>query len=303
MKLHRNQVIAIGAGTITVIAIVVAFAAEYLDLPWKWLRPAAELLLLAELVGLIVLERHQLFEPVHQTVGGMNTLVHEMHAMMTEAARSSGQVSVCASTPEVFATGIRILREAIARDQSAPQVLRSARLSGRLRAEEDPDLLTEYSAMVAAVSAFYVTPSIPSDARSRHWWLRVIFNVVSVSDFDDLLEQFLRRQLLEKTSNAEAKILTRPKIEGTLAPLFITDRDVLLTFDDAASAFRWGVRFQGLQYRTLVERWFDDLWASIPDSYLVHSRRGFEEGTIERIREELKAAETERDRRIVKVNG
>jgi hypothetical protein len=58
---RRNRIIAAVAGAITVTAIVLAFAAEYLELSWKWLRPAAELLLLAELVGLIVLERHQLF--------------------------------------------------------------------------------------------------------------------------------------------------------------------------------------------------------------------------------------------------
>ena len=66
---RRNRIIAIVAGTVTITAIIVAFAAEYFELPWKWLRPIAELLLLAELVGLVVLERHQLFEPVHETVG------------------------------------------------------------------------------------------------------------------------------------------------------------------------------------------------------------------------------------------
>ena len=92
---RRNRLIAIVAGAITVTAIVVAFASEYLDLPWKWLRPGVELLLLAELVGLVVLERHQLFEPVQETVAGTHTLVQEMHAMMTENARSSGQLTAC----------------------------------------------------------------------------------------------------------------------------------------------------------------------------------------------------------------
>src|SRR5258708_36413760 len=90
---RRNRLIAIAAGAITVTAIVVAFAAEYFDLPWKWLRPGVELLLLAELVGLVVLERHQLFEPVQETVGGTHALVQEMHAMITESARSSVQVT------------------------------------------------------------------------------------------------------------------------------------------------------------------------------------------------------------------
>jgi hypothetical protein len=33
---RRNRMVAIAAGGITVTAIVVAFAAEYLELPWKW---------------------------------------------------------------------------------------------------------------------------------------------------------------------------------------------------------------------------------------------------------------------------
>jgi hypothetical protein len=44
----RNRIIAIAAGLITVTAIVFAFAAEYFELPWKWLRPGVELLLLVE---------------------------------------------------------------------------------------------------------------------------------------------------------------------------------------------------------------------------------------------------------------
>src|SRR5437899_969099 len=85
---RRNRMIAIAAGAITVTAIVVAFAAEYLELPWKWLRPGVELLLLAELVGLVVLERHQLFEPVHDKVDATHIRVEEIHALITESARS-----------------------------------------------------------------------------------------------------------------------------------------------------------------------------------------------------------------------
>jgi hypothetical protein len=55
---------------------------------------------------------------------------------------------------------------------------------------------------------------------------------------------------------------------------------------------RWGVLFQGPQYLVLFQRWFDDLWASIPDSYLVYSRDGFNENAIDRIRKELEAPES-----------
>jgi hypothetical protein len=80
---NRSQIIAISAGALTVIAIVLAFASTYLGVGWLWLRPAAELLLLAELVGLVVLERHQLFEPVHGKV-------YEIKADTAEILQSLG---------------------------------------------------------------------------------------------------------------------------------------------------------------------------------------------------------------------
>jgi hypothetical protein len=36
---------------------VLGFAGDVRGLPWRWMRPTAELFLLAELVGLVVLER------------------------------------------------------------------------------------------------------------------------------------------------------------------------------------------------------------------------------------------------------
>ena len=288
---RRNRMIAITAGAITVAAIVVAFAAEYLELPWKWLRPGVELLLLAELVGLVVLERHQLFEPVHDKVDAMHTSIGEMHAMITENARSSGQVTACSGAPELMRTVARVAREALARDQQAPQILRIARLSGRLRPPEDPDLLAEFRTMVEAISAFYVVPGTPADANARRWSIRGLFAVTTRESFDAFLDQYFRRQYAAKPSNVETKILVRPKVETMLSPGMITDRDVAMSFDDAAVSFHWGFWFQGPQYRALLERWFDDLWASIPDSYLIYSRNGFNETAIERIRKELEALE------------
>jgi hypothetical protein len=55
----------------------------------------------------------------------------------------------------------------------------------------------------------------------------------------------------------------------------MTDRDVLMIFDDAMAGIRWGVWFQNPQYRALFERWFDDIWASISDRYRIFSRTGF----------------------------
>jgi len=92
-------------------------------------------------------------------------------------------------------------------------------------------------------------------------------------------------QYAEKPSNVDVKILVRHRVEAMLSPAAITDRDVVMMFDDAAASFQWGFWFQGQQYRALFERWFDDLWSNIPDSYLIYSRNGFKESVIDRIRE------------------
>ena len=176
-----NRLIAVAAGAITVIAIVLGFAGDVLGLPWHWMRPAAELLLLAELVGLVVLERHQLFEPVHESVGAVRTQVQEIHAMMAESARISGQVTPCTSTPEIIRRMTRVAREALARDHHAPQILRIGRLAGRLGAEssvgENPDLAAEFREWINTLMTFFVTPGSPPDGRARRWSVRLLIAV------------------------------------------------------------------------------------------------------------------------------
>jgi hypothetical protein len=87
---RRNRIIAIAAGAITVVAIVVAFR-RILRCPGSGCARASRLLLLAELVGLVVLERHQLFEPVHENVGAVRTRVEEIRALITENAQVRGR--------------------------------------------------------------------------------------------------------------------------------------------------------------------------------------------------------------------
>src|SRR5579864_7376620 len=107
---RRNRLIATVAGAITVIAIVLGFAGDFLGLPWHWMRPAAELLLLAELVGLVVLERHQLFEPVEEQVTDIHARVEHIQEalasvnlpeisalleLMGQHIRANNQVMLC----------------------------------------------------------------------------------------------------------------------------------------------------------------------------------------------------------------
>ena len=230
---RRNRLIAIAAGAITVVAIVLGFAGDVLGLPWHWMRPAAELLLLAELVGLVVLERHQLFEPVSEKVddvqsrvGTVQTRVDEIHAMMTENVRSSGQVTPCASVTDVARRGAQALREALARDQQAPQILRMARLGGLLvrgaNVEEDQGPAAELQELLDALKAYSVTLDTPPDARSRRWSVRVIFAVATSRSFDLYLQQNMRSLYAGKPSNVEYKALVRSRIETTLSPAVAT---------------------------------------------------------------------------------
>ncbi len=54
--------------------------------------------------------------------------------------------------------------------------------------------------------------------------------------------------------NIEVKILPRMKIEAILSPQMITDRDVIMSLDDASGVHNWGVLFQGHQYAAAFSR-------------------------------------------------
>jgi hypothetical protein len=213
--------IAIAAGVITVIAVVLGFAGDFIGLPWHWMRPAVELLLLAELVGLVVLARHQLFDPVHENVVVARTQMPEISAMLTESARTSGQGIACTSTPEVFRTGARIAHEALARDLQTPRILRLARIAGHVRPENvqgDADLAAEIQDWFDAVAAYSLTPGSPPDARARRWSVPYIAASAGLPDFDLTFERGVRQLLGGGPLNVEVKILVGRRIEAMPCP-------------------------------------------------------------------------------------
>lgn len=292
---RRNRIIAIAAGAITVIAIVVAFAAEYLELPWKWIRPAAELLLLAELVGLVVLERHQLFEPVHEGVRVIQSGIDDIRATLGsfgEHFATAGQTTLYARPPELVRAMARTAREALARDQQAPQIIYMSRLSGsHPNVENDPELAAELQGFLEAMLAFKLLPGSPPDSRTRSWSIRAIPAFSDLASLEAAMP-LLRAMAERDPLNLEVKGLARPRAESLLMPELVTDRDSILTFNDAIASFRWGVLFRGEQYRALVARWLDHLWASIPNSHLIYSRSGFNQKALDLIRKELEALES-----------
>jgi hypothetical protein len=291
---RRNRMIVVAAGVVTVTAIVLGFASEFLGMPWHCMRPAAELLLLAELVGLVVLERHQLFEPVHEGVSELQTRMADLQMTMgslTEHLAASGQVTVCASTPEVFRAMTRITREALARDYEGPQILRIASLSGIMFSEDNREAATEFRDYFSLASAYLLAADSPPDSRARRWSFRMVLRFATTEGLDRTMQNFAPG-IEQNPINVEIKMFTRSKVESGLSPQTITDREVMLAFDDANAALRWGVLFEGRQYAGLFARWFDDLWASIPDAYLVYSRSGLNQKAIDLVRKELEAAES-----------
>jgi hypothetical protein len=176
---RRNRIIAAVAGAITVTAIVLAFAAEYLELSWKWLRPAAELLLLAELVGLIVLERHQLFEPIGEKVTGMEARIAEMQAtlgQMNERMTAAGQVIVTVGVREGLQLRTRLLRDALARDQEGPQLLRLGTFSGAVLVQDTRELGEEWPTLQKVGSEFVLVPGSGANSKGHRWSSRLILH-------------------------------------------------------------------------------------------------------------------------------
>jgi hypothetical protein len=91
-RARRNRLIAIAAALLTIIAMALGFAWSVLRLGWHWMQPAGELLLLDELVGLVVLERRQLFEPAHEKVTAMGADLTDVRPTLGLVTQQSGRL-------------------------------------------------------------------------------------------------------------------------------------------------------------------------------------------------------------------
>jgi hypothetical protein len=288
---RRNRMIAIAAGVITVIAVVLGFAGDFLGLPWHWMRPAAELLLLAELVGLVVLERHQLFEPVQEDVSAIKRRVDVIDTTLSTVAEqlgSSSRLAICANTPEVLRALARICRAALARDYAGPQILRVAGLSGQVIALDSREAAAEVEDLLAAFAGYCILPSSAPDSRARRWSVRALVGAATAEGLEATIKIFAPT-FEQGVLNFELKMFTRSNVESILSPQTITDREAVLAFDDASAALRWGVTFEDRHCAALLGRWFDDLWASVPQTNLIYSRTGLNQAAIDRFRRELAA--------------
>jgi hypothetical protein len=106
--------------------------------PRPGIRPAAEFLLLAELVALVVIECRQLFEPVHEKVTKIESQMEDVRGVLTganfsdmratlgqlrERIDATGQVALCASPPQVLRAITQVASEALAHGRADTRVV------------------------------------------------------------------------------------------------------------------------------------------------------------------------------------
>jgi hypothetical protein len=117
--------------------------------------------------------------------------------------------------------------------------------------------------------------------------------VASIASLNRLRERALAQAAELKAINYEAKYFCKANAEPTLRRSSLTMKR-LLVFDDQSANFRWGIQVQGRKTSTFFVQWFDDLWASMPDTHLVYWRKGLNQQALDLIHKELEALESDR---------
>jgi len=315
----RSRVIAIAMGVVAVLAVVGHFGAERLEMPW--LRQAAEVVILAEILGFIVIERFELFEPVHESILDLHGSIRAIEGRMAQLEQlgrslaASGEVSPQPTTADMYRTAARALREALSSDPKGPQILRTARLVGRWRPPADqhynPHDLEAVREFVSAVQAYEVAPGSASANPWTHLWSkRVLLAVSDLASFEALSlrlpsgQASPRRDFAivsdEKVLNVTVKILVHSQAQAALSPLVIVgEREAVVSFEDPSLPYpHWGISFRGDRYASLFARWFDEIWQS-PDAFTVYSRDGAHPEELRKIRHQLEELGTPQGRAAV----
>jgi hypothetical protein len=263
------------------------------------------LLLLAELVGLVVLERHQLFEPVSEKVDSIDARIAQISEVVASAdlpaigvavgqinerVGAAGQAAAYIGAREVLWVRTRLLREASTGSHPGPQMFRLGLFAGRNLFDDPRAIGDEFEKWTKVLTEHYLVAGSPADSPAHSCTFRFLVAFAAPEALDFALNA-LRPTLIDPhVLNAESKILVRSRPEGLLSPALITDRAVLLSYDDETSPYRWGVVLEGQQYVTLFARWFDDRWAAIPERHMVFARNGLNQKAVDLVRKNLTRA-------------
>ncbi len=289
----RSRKIGIAMAAIAIVAIVAHFGAETLHLPW--LRETALLVILAEILAFVALERYQVFEPMQETVEGVQAQLSQFQKFREELA-ASGHVTVQASPHEFYREAERAHREALSADPGGPQIVRVAVFGLHwqqvgVAGAGDSEEAKARREFLDALRAFWLVPSSTAMGPwGQRWSARFLFAVGDIRSSEALLETGLLGDLARRAPrNAVMKLMVTDS-SAALSPTIIGERDAFLTFQDPSSPLvHWSIRFRGPQYATLFARWFDELW-QMPDAYTVYTRDGLNQQGLEQVRQRLAAA-------------
>src|SRR5208282_3624125 len=115
-------------------------------------------------------------------------------------------------------------------------------------------------------SAYLRLPTSAATSPARHWSLRNVVAFADLSTFEAYADQVLRPFVEQKPLNVDMKFIVRPEPITLLYPLVISDREVLLSCHDPRGVSPFALLLRGEQYQSLFARWYDELWASIPNT-------------------------------------
>lgn len=283
---HRwTRHLAIGMAVVTTLAILATFSSEYIGM--DWLAPAAQIIILAEILGFVVLERFQVFEPVQETIADVRHRLESLERLRSDLA-ASGYARAVSDVESTHDHLCDLLSETLAEKPASPQILRITTLTGEFTdaakvASEAP----LFADIVERIRAFHDTP----ESRAKHpwvtsWAIRTLDAIGDPRSLDNV-RSTLERVSRSRTTNQVSKILPRPGAQAAIFPMVLGDRAVALGLGDASSNdLKWGVILEGEQYAALFARWFDELWQD-PEAITVFARGVVDEQAFARIRQRL----------------
>jgi hypothetical protein len=284
---RRARTIGIVMAVIAVAAILVHFGAEALHVPA--LREVALLVILAEILVFVALERYQVFEPMNET---MEELRGEMK-QLTELRRQLGEGGYTFTASDAPATwkGLGdLLQEALGRRPERPQVLRVTLLHGTLaeltmsHSESDQQwrdtIINPLRGFIDYAENRARTPWVTS------WTLRYLFAAADEAAVDRLRD-WATMALGRRPANVTIKLLPRHAPQAALSPVVVGDYGVGLGIEDNSYPYpHFGVMFRGPQYAALFARWFDELWEDA-HAVAVYAHGRLDERAIELVRRKV----------------
>lgn len=277
----RGRKIGIAMAAIAIAAIVAHFGAESLHLPW--LREAAVLIILAEILVFVALERYQVFEPMGEAIAEVRGRLESLEQIRSELA-ASGYALAASDAPSTHQGLVDLLEEALAKKPATPQMLRVALLGGRyVDATSVASAAPQYVAVVTGIRAFSDT----LENRARRPWVASwsVRTLVAIGDERSLegLRAMLASAAKAGHTNQTIKLLPRPGTQAAIAPVVVGDQAVALGLEENSLAYpHWGVLFRGQQYAALFARWFDELWQD-PEVITVFTRGTADDAAFERV--------------------